>query len=123
MAEPRRVVVTGPRSRGVPAPRYSPVTRDIDEQTELGAVYVRSLMRVQLRHSLATCAIVAIVVGVLPLVFVLAPGLSAIKALGVPLPWLVLGLGVQPLWIGAAARYVRRAERTERDFTDLVARS
>lgn len=122
MPEPRRVVVTGPRARGVRVPPYSPVTRDIDEQTELGAVYLRSMMRVQLRHALVTCGIVAIVVGLLPLVFALAPALSAIKALGVPLPWLVLGLGVQPLWIGAAARYVRRTERAERDFIDLVTR-
>jgi hypothetical protein len=99
------------------------VTRDIDEQTELGAVYVRSLMRVQLRLALVTCGIVAIVVGLLPLAFALVPKLSAVKPLGLPLPWLVLGLGVQPLWIAAAARYVRRAERAERDFIDLVARS
>ena len=123
MAETRRVVVTGPRVRGVRVPTYSPVTRDIDEQTELGAVYVRSLMRVQLRLALVTCGIVAIVVGLLPLAFALVPKLSAVKPLGLPLPWLVLGLGVQPLWIAAAARYVRRAERAERDFIDLVARS
>lgn len=123
MTEARRVVVTGPRSRGVRVPLYSPVTRDIDEQTELGAVYLRSMMRVQLRHALVTCGIVALVVGLLPLVFALAPALSRVKALGVPLPWLVLGLGVQPLWIGAAARYVRRTERAERDFIDLVTRS
>lgn len=116
-------MVTGPPIRGVRVPPYSPVPRDIDEQTELGAVYIRSLMRVQLRLALVTCGIVALVVGLLPLVFALAPALSAVKPLGVPLPWLVLGLGVQPLWIAAAARHVRKAERTERDFIDLVTRS
>jgi hypothetical protein len=123
MAEPRRVAVTGPRIRGVRVPTYSPVPRDIDEQTELGAVYIRSLIRAQLRLALVTCGIVALVVGLLPLVFAMAPALAAVKPLGVPVPWLVLGLGVQPLWIGAAARHVRRAERAERDFVDLVARS
>jgi hypothetical protein len=123
MADTRRVVVTGPRSRGVRVPPYPYVTRDIDEQTELGAVYVRSLMRAQLRLALVTCCLVAVVVGLLPLVFAVVPALSPVKLFGVPLAWLVLGLGVQPLWIAAAARHVRRAERAERDFIELVTRS
>jgi hypothetical protein len=123
MGEIRRVVVTGPRTRGVCVPPYSPVPHDIDEQTELGAVYIKSLIRAQLRHSLVTCGIVAFVLGLMPLTFALVPALSAIKPFGVPLPWLVLGLGVQPLWIAAGARHVRRAERAEREFVDLVARS
>ncbi|HEX6468057.1 MAG TPA: hypothetical protein VF069_03105 [Streptosporangiaceae bacterium] len=123
MAEQRRVTVTGPRARGVRVPPYPRVTRDIDEQTELGACYVRSLMRAQFRLALAGCGVVALVIGLLPLVFALLPGLAAVKLFGVPLPWLVLGLGVQPLWIAAAVGHVRGAERAERDFIDLVTRS
>jgi hypothetical protein len=123
MTEVRRVVVTGPRARGVRVPPYPQVTRDIDEQTELGAVYVRSLIRAQLRLAVVSCGIVVLVVVLLPLTFALAPALAAVKLVGVPLPWLVLGLGVHPLWISAAAGHVHRAERAERDFVDLVTRS
>jgi len=113
--ETRRVVVTGPRVGGPPTTR--------ETEAEPGVACVRSLIRAQLRHALVTCGFVALVGGALPIAFALAPGLSAIRVGGVPLPWLVLGLGVHPLWIAAAARHVRRAERAERDFVDLVARS
>jgi hypothetical protein len=115
MPETRRVIVTGPRARDRAG--------DAAEQTEPDAADVRSLMRDQLRLALVTCGVVGLVVGALPLVFALAPGLSAVRLSGVPLPWVVLGLGVQPLWIVAAVGHIRRAERTERDFIDRVARS
>jgi hypothetical protein len=112
--ETRRVVVTGPRVGGG-------VTREFE--AEHGAVCARSLIRAQLRHALVTCGFVALVVGGLPMVFALVPELSAVRLGGVPLPWLVLGLGVHPLWVVVAARHVRRAERAERDFADHVVRS
>jgi uncharacterized membrane protein (DUF485 family) len=99
------------------------VVRDIDEQTELGAVYVRSLMRAQLRLALVTSLIVLTVVGGLPLLFALVPKLSGLRILGVPVPWLVLALCIPPVWIVTAAWHVRQAERTERDFTEIVERS
>jgi hypothetical protein len=123
MTEPRRVVVTGPRTRRGRTRAYPPPDRDIDQWVKLDARCVRSLMRAQLRLALATCGLVALVIGLLPLLFALVPALAGVKLCGVPLPWLVLGLGVQPLWIAAAARHVRRAERAERDFIDLVNRS
>jgi hypothetical protein len=42
------------------------VAGDLDEQTELGTVYVRSLMRVQFRLALVTSAIVVMVAAGLP---------------------------------------------------------
>jgi hypothetical protein len=99
------------------------VTRDLDEQTALGAVYVRWLVRAQLRLALFTSLIMVMAFGGLPLAFVVVPGLYRLRLLGVPLPWLVLALCVQPVWILTAAWHVRRAERTERDFTEVVERS
>ena len=126
MSDPRRVLVTSPRTRApqvVQVVRPWPVVQDIDEQTELGAVYVRSLMRAQLRLALITSLIVLMVVGGLPLLFALVPELSGLRIHGVPVPWLVLALCIQPVWIVTAAWHVRQAERTERDFTEVVERS
>ena len=44
---PRRVVVTGPRTRATRGLAQRGV-RDLDEQTGVGEVYLRSLMRTQL---------------------------------------------------------------------------
>jgi hypothetical protein len=40
--------------------------------------------------------------------------------LGLPLPWLLLGVVVYPVLIAAAWLYVRQADRNERDFSELV---
>lgn len=117
---PTRVTVSSPRTRARRVVRRWPVARDLDEQTELGVIYVRSLVRAQQRVAVLTCAGVAAVTGGLPAAFALVPALSAARVLGIPLPWLLLALCVQPVWIGAAAWHVRQAERTERDFAELV---
>jgi len=40
----------------------------------------------------------------------------------VPLPWLLLGLLAYPLLVGLGWAYVRRAERNEQVFSELVDR-
>lgn len=111
MTERVTVDVTGARARGrrrkPPDPRADP-----------GAARVRSLIRTQARLALVTTAIIFLLLGGLPLLFAFAPGLSHIRLLGVRLPWLILCGGVQPIWVVAAHRHVRLAERAERDFTD-----
>ena len=117
----RRVTVTSPRTRAAARPRY-PVTQEIDEQTRLGEVYMRSLIRSQLRLALFVCTALACLIGGLPLVFILAPRLRETRLLGVPLPWVLLAGLIYPMFVGCAWWYVRQAERTERDFADLVDR-
>jgi hypothetical protein len=117
----RRVTVTSPRTRAAARPRY-PVTQEIDEQTRLGEVYMRSLIRSQLRLALFVCTALACLVGGLPLVFILAPRLREERLLGVPLPWALLAGLIYPMFVGCAWWYVRQAERTEQDFADLVDR-
>ncbi|MQA84458.1 MAG: hypothetical protein GEV03_07510 [Streptosporangiales bacterium] len=117
----RRVVVTSPRTRAATRPRY-PATREIDEQTRLGEVYMRSLVRSQLRLSLFVCTVLACVVGGLPALFLLIPGLRELRLLGVPLPWVILAGLIYPMFVGCAWWYVRQAERTEKDFAELVDR-
>ncbi|MEO3855789.1 hypothetical protein [Acrocarpospora sp. B8E8] len=120
-AKPRRVVVTSPRTAVARRPRY-PVTREIDEQTRLGEVYMGSLIRTQLRLALFVCTVLACVIGGLPLLFLLVPDLRAVELAGLPLPWVILAGLIYPAFVVGAWLYVRHAERNERHFAELVER-
>ncbi|GAW50287.1 MULTISPECIES: hypothetical protein [unclassified Nocardioides] len=113
---PERVRVTGPPRRRTPGGR----TTDIDAETRLGDMYMGSLLREQLRLALGVLTVLALTVGVLPLLFHLVPGLSGVGVLGLPLGWLLLGVAVYPWLLALGWAYVRRAERNEDDFTELV---
>jgi hypothetical protein len=123
-----RVRVTGPPrhpaagSPAGPSSRSSPSSRlgDVHEQTALGDVYLRSLLREQLGLAVRMLGLLAVTLGALPLVFHLAPGLADARPLGIPLPWLLLGVLAHPFLLLLAWRYVRRVERNERTFADLV---
>jgi hypothetical protein len=114
---PQRVRVTGPRTR---RPRRTSVASEIDAQTAVGEIYMRSLMRSQLRLALGVVVVLAVTVGGLPVLFRIFPGLLTTSVLGIPLPWLLLGAVVHPFLVLLAFGYVRRAERNERSFDDLV---
>ena len=119
---PRRVRVTSPRTGATRAQRV-PAAREIDAQTRLGEVYMSSLLRSQLRLALLALGTLALLVGGIPLLFWLFPGLSTVVVLAVPLPWLLLAFAVYPFLFAIGWLYVRAAERNERDFTDVVDRS
>lgn len=110
--------MTGPARR--PSPRPRPRTGDIDEETPLGAVYLGSLLREQLALAGRVLVVLALTVGLLPLLFFLAPGLADVRVLGVPVAWLVLGVLVYPWLVLLGWRYVRAAERNEDDFAELL---
>lgn len=116
---PARVRVTGPPRRPTGRRRLPP-RRQIDDETQLGEIYLGSLLREQLR--LAGLALLALLlaVGSLPALFFLAPGLAELRWFGVPLPWLLLGVAVYPFLALVGWRYVLAAERNEADFADLV---
>lgn len=108
---PQRETVTG-EPRQPPGPAGLRTQWEIDEQTTLGAAYVRSLMRSQLRAGITAFMLLAVPVAALPLFF------GALR--NAPVQWLVLGFGCYPFLVLIAWWYVRRAERNERDFADLV---
>jgi hypothetical protein len=105
-----------------PRPPRRTATAEIDEETGVGEVYMRSLVRSQLRLGLSVLAVVTVALGGLPLLFTAAPDLARIRVLTVPLPWLLLGGAVYPMLAAAAWWHVRLAERAERDFAELVGR-
>jgi hypothetical protein len=118
----QRVLVTSPRMTARPRPPFRSGTRDIAEQTGVGEVYTRSLLRTQLRIGLSAVALTVLGIGALPALFALEPQLAGVRVLTVPLPWLLAGVAVYPLLVGVGWWYVRAAERAEREFADLVER-
>jgi len=113
-----RVVLAGGRRS-----RPDPAAREIEEQTLVGEVLVRGLIRTQLALAVRLSAVVAVLFGVQPLLFAVVPGLAGTEVAGLQLAWLLLGVLAYPLIIGVAWTYVRAAERNEQDFADLVNRS
>jgi hypothetical protein len=118
----RRVRVTHPRTDAVRVVSVRPATREIDEQTQLGEVYMSSLIRSQRRLAVTVCILIAVLLVGVAMLGAVAPGFGALRLLGVPLPWLVLGVLVYPVLIGLAAYLVRQSERNERAFSALVRR-
>lgn len=118
----RRVRVTSPRTTAG-RPRRVTVTSEIDRQTPMGEVYMSSLLRAQLRLAGLVLTALATVVGGVPLLYAMFPSLAEVYVAGVPLAWLLLGVGVYPFMLVLAWLYVRSAERNEKDFTDVVERS
>ena len=116
---PERVRVTGPPRRPTRRPAM-PRGRQIDEETRLGEIYLKSLLREQLRQAGVALLLLALGLGSLPAVFWFAPGLAEVRWFGVPLPWLLIGVAAYPFLVLVGWRYVRAAERNEDDFADLV---
>ena len=118
--KPHRVRVTSPRTNAARTRAVAP-TSEIDRQSALGEIYLSSLLRAQLRLAAGVLVVVLGVVGSLPLVFRLFPGLTSTEVLRMPLPWVLLAFAVYPFLFLCAWAYVRRAERNERDFEAMLA--
>ncbi len=118
---PKRVTITGPR-RDVRRRRPRPITDEIDNQTLVGKVYLRSLIRTQLQLGLATVALVVLPLAAMPLVFGAWPSVRELRVGPMPLWWLLLGVLVYPAILGVGWWYTRQADRNESQFTDLVER-
>ncbi len=120
---PVRVRVTSPQTaRPGSGPRRSAASEMV-AQSELGEIYLAALLRAQLRLAFRTVALLALTIGVLPLLFHFWPGLTERQLLGMPLTWLILGVGVYPVLLVLAWLHVRAATRTEEAFTHVVADS
>jgi len=120
-ATPARVRVTAPRPGSAAASaRPSPHPGTEAPTSDIAGVYVRSLIRSQLRLGVvfAVGFVVATALFVLAIAFV--PELDTTFVLGVPLSWLLLGTGVYPLAITVAGLYVRAASRNEARYRSLT---
>jgi hypothetical protein len=114
-----RVRITSPLTTASPHVRRT-VQQEIDESTGIGEVYVRSLVRSQLRAALTVITTLMLTLGSLPIVFWLLEDLSELSFLGIPLPWVVLAVAVYPGLFLLGWLYVRQADKSERDFVALL---
>ena len=114
-----RVRVTAPR-QAAPAGAPFSVSRELDEQSEVGEVFVRALIRSQLRLALVVGGGFLLILLGVPVLLAFVPVIASTAVLGIPTPWILLGFGVYPLVITCGALYVRSAARNERRFLELV---
>ena len=122
MTAPERVRVTSPRTTYGRRRQPPTAAGEIDAQSQVGEIYLRSLLRAQLRLGLVVIALMTVLLGGLPLLFLLAPDAMGTHFVGMPLAWGLLGFGVYPTLVGIGWWYVRSAERNERAFIDVVER-
>ncbi|SDH93417.1 hypothetical protein SAMN04488693_104110 [Arthrobacter subterraneus] len=116
---PERVRVTAPQSAAGPGTTY-PVAREMAEQSDVGELFVRSLLRSQLRLAVVVASGFLVILVGIPVLFSVFPVIHSWTVASVPVPWLLLGLGIYPVVIGCAVLYVRSAGRIEQRFRDLV---
>ncbi|WP_285248143.1 hypothetical protein [Pseudarthrobacter sp. efr-133-R2A-89] len=118
-----RVRVTAPHAsrggpgRGGPRPLES---REAAQESEVGQVFVRSLIRSQLRLALVVAGGFLLILAAFPLVLVAVPGLADTRIAGIPFDWLLLGIGIYPVIGLSAWLYVRSAARNEARYRDLA---
>lgn len=125
-----RVRVTAPRSMAQdsaahasagPRPAQSASeAREAAEESDAGQVFVRSLIRSQLRLGLVVAAGFLLILLAFPLMLGLVPGLAASTIAGLPFDWVLLGAGIYPVIGLSAWLYVRTAARNEARYRDLA---
>ena len=120
-----RVRVTAPRSitpgiTGRPAARSAADLREAAEESDAGQVFVRSLIRSQLRLGVVVAAGFLLILIAFPLMLGLVPGLAESTIMGLPFDWVLLGAGIYPVVGLSAWLYIRTASRNESRYRDLV---
>jgi hypothetical protein len=111
-----RVRVTAPRS----AARQATQTREAAEESEVGQLFVRSLIRSQLRLALVVAGGFLLILCAYPLLLAAVPGLAETRVAGIPFEWLLLGAGIYPVIGLSAWLFIRTAARNEARYRDLA---
>ncbi|TLM85293.1 DUF485 domain-containing protein [Pseudarthrobacter sp. NamE5] len=111
-----RVRMTAPRT----APRPAKESREAAQDSEVGQVFVRSLIRSQLRLALVVASGFLLILGAFPLLLAAVPGLAETRVAGIPFAWLLLGVGIYPVIGLSAWLYIRMAARNESRYRDLA---
>ncbi|WP_019813559.1 hypothetical protein [Saccharomonospora saliphila] len=109
LAEPNRVSSTSMRAKV-----------ELAEQTSWGKLLIKDLVRVQLRAALLLLALVAVLIGALPVAFHFSDALATVRVIGLPVSWVLLAVAPFPLLFAAGLWYNRLAERHERDFVAMI---
>ena len=111
-----------PRKR-VTAPRRqvqaAPVRASDPGIADASAVYIRTLMRAQLRLAITLVAAFLLTLAVFSVAIALIPALHVEMIFGVPWSWALQAYGMYPLVVIFAVIYVRAAGRNERRYRSL----
>jgi hypothetical protein len=118
---PGRQVVQAPLS-GPAGSRPLPDISDLRADDPYGAVLITGLIRAQLGLTIGFGALTFAIIGSLPIVAALLPGLDHDTVHGLPVPLIVLGGGIYPILVALGWSYVHLAERLERRFAELLSR-
>jgi len=102
-----------------PAVRRTP-RDELAEETAHGQLYLAQLRRAQLELSLLGLVAFGGLIGSLPLLLVLIPGLEHIRVLGIPLSALLVVGPSFPMFVAIGAIYRRRADALDESFRDLI---
>jgi hypothetical protein len=97
-----------------------PPRDELADATALGAVYLRRLIRAQLSLSLLTLVTFGALLGGLPLMLVLLPGVAEVDVLGVPLSLVLVGVPMFPFLVALGWLYQHRADALDASFGDLA---
>lgn len=113
--------MTAPRPGSAAASERPTAGGHADAPTsDIAGVYVRSLIRSQLRIAVVFAIGFASATALFVLAIALVPELDVTFVFGVPLSWLLLGAGVYPLAITVGALYLRAATRNESRYRSLT---
>lgn len=115
-----RVRVSAPRTQARSIPARTSVSQEVAEQSAVGEVMVRSLIRSQLRLALVVTAGFMASLLVCWALVRWVPLFTDWRILGIPAPWLLLGVGAYPIIGICAWLYVRAATKNEAQYRDLV---
>ncbi|HEX9226426.1 MAG TPA: hypothetical protein VF885_07170 [Arthrobacter sp.] len=102
------------------AARSAAASREAAEESDAGQVFVRSLIRSQLRLGVVVAAGFLLILVAFPLMLGLVPGLAESTIMGLPFDWVLLGAGIYPVVGLSAWLYIRTAARNESRYRDLV---
>lgn len=111
---------TGQGGTGPRAAQPASDAREAAEESDAGQVFVRSLIRSQLRLGLVVAGGFLLILLAFPLMLGLVPGLAGSTIAGLPFDWVLLGAGIYPVIGLSAWLYVRTATRNEARYRDLA---
>ncbi len=85
------------------------------------AVYVRSLIRAQLRVALVAAGSFGVLLAATTAALAFVPEVRAATVGGIPVVWIVLGAAVYPVVLLVAILFVRAVDRNEKHYRSLAA--
>ena len=118
---PPRRRITGPPRRD-PAPGIRRPAEAQATSRDVGAIYLRSLIRAQLRLAVVCCIGFVLTLTSAAVIIATVPTLHESYVFGVPWSWALQAYGMYPLILAFAVIYARGAARNEQRYRLLEGR-